>query len=146
MPSTHHLTAVIEREGSGYVALCPGLDIASQGDTVEESQRNLKEAVQLFFETASQSEVQERLHSEVYVTHIEVAVGVNIELPRAESSGSFPHSMVSWRSPARQPHSHAAAISVHYRHCACAQPPRAAPGQPPVDDSSVETVAVSVRG
>jgi predicted RNase H-like HicB family nuclease len=32
---THQLTAIIEREGDGYVALCPELDIASQGDTVE---------------------------------------------------------------------------------------------------------------
>ena len=30
------LTAIIEREGDGYVALCPELDIASQGDTVSE--------------------------------------------------------------------------------------------------------------
>ena len=50
MGTTHHLTAVIEREGDLYVALCPELDIASQGDTVEESQRNLKEALELFFE------------------------------------------------------------------------------------------------
>ena len=75
MTSTHHLTAVIEREGDGYVALCPELDIVSQGDTIEDSQRNLKEALELFFEEASPSEIQERLHSEVYVTHIEVAVG-----------------------------------------------------------------------
>ena len=75
MVGTHHLTAVIEREGDGYIALCPELDIASQGDTVEESQRNLREALELFFEEASPSEIQERLHSEVYVTTIEVAVG-----------------------------------------------------------------------
>ena len=29
------LTALIEREGDGYVSICPELDIASQGDTVE---------------------------------------------------------------------------------------------------------------
>ena len=74
MGTTHHLTAVIEREDDLYVALCPELDIASQGDTVEESQRNLKEALELFFEEASPSEVRERLHSEVYVTRIQVAV------------------------------------------------------------------------
>lgn len=68
-------TAVIEREGDGYVSLCPALDIASQGDTVEESQDNLREAVQLFLEEASQSEIEGRLHGEVYVTSIEVAVG-----------------------------------------------------------------------
>ena len=75
MANTHHLTAVIEREGSGYVALCPELDIASQGDTIEESQRHLQAALELFFEEASSAEVQDRLHAEVYVTRIEVAVG-----------------------------------------------------------------------
>jgi predicted RNase H-like HicB family nuclease len=69
------LTAIIEREGSGYVSLCPELDIASQGDTIEEARENLREALQLFFETASKEEIQARLHEEVYVTRVEVAVG-----------------------------------------------------------------------
>ena len=43
------LTALIEREGNGYVSLCPELDIASQGDTVEASRDNLREAIELFF-------------------------------------------------------------------------------------------------
>ncbi len=71
---TRRLTAVIERDGNGYVALCPELDIASQGETVEESQHNLQEAVQLFLEEASPSEIRQRLRGEVYVTSIEVAV------------------------------------------------------------------------
>ena len=69
------LTAIIEREGDGYVALCPDVDIASQGETVAEARDNLKEALELFFETASASEIKRRLHEEVYVTHVEVAVG-----------------------------------------------------------------------
>jgi predicted RNase H-like HicB family nuclease len=69
------LTAFIEREGNGYVSLCPELDIASQGDTIEEARENLREALELFFETASPEEVQTRLHEEVYVTQVEVAVG-----------------------------------------------------------------------
>ncbi len=69
------LTAIIEREGDGYVSLCPELDIASQGQTIEDARNNLKEALELFFETASQEEIQERLHEEVYVTRVEVAVG-----------------------------------------------------------------------
>ena len=55
------LTAIIEREGNGYVSLCPELDIASQGDTVESARNNLKEALELFFETASPEEIQYRL-------------------------------------------------------------------------------------
>lgn len=69
---TRHLTAIIEKEGNGYVALCPELDVASQGDTIEESRKNLLEAVELFFETASPEEVNQRLHGEIYVTQFEV--------------------------------------------------------------------------
>ncbi|MDD5035935.1 MAG: type II toxin-antitoxin system HicB family antitoxin [Methylococcaceae bacterium] len=69
------LTAIIEREGSGYVSLCPQLDIASQGDTVQEARENLREALELFFETAAPSEIHERIHQEVYITQLEIAVG-----------------------------------------------------------------------
>jgi predicted RNase H-like HicB family nuclease len=72
---TRQLTAIIEREGDGYVALCPELDIASQGETVESARRNLIEAVELFLETADPSEVQRRLHSEIFITRLEVAFG-----------------------------------------------------------------------
>ena len=58
-------TAIIEREDDDYVALCPELDIASQGTTVAEARANLKEALELFFESASASEIQRRLHNEV---------------------------------------------------------------------------------
>lgn len=69
------LTAFIERDGDGYVSLCPELDVASQGNTIEEARENLREAIELFFETASPEELQARLHDEVYVTRLEVAVG-----------------------------------------------------------------------
>jgi len=69
------LTAIIEREGDGYVSLCPEFDIASQGDTIEEARNNLREALELFFETASPNEIQTRLHEEIYVTQVEVSVG-----------------------------------------------------------------------
>jgi len=69
------LTAIIEREGDGYVSLCPELDIASQGDTIEQARDNLREALELFFECASPEEIKHRLHGEVFVTQIEVAVG-----------------------------------------------------------------------
>ena len=72
---TRQMTAIIEREGKGYVARCPELDITSQGDTVDEARNNLKEALELFFETASASEVQHRLHDEMFVTRVEIAVG-----------------------------------------------------------------------
>ena len=70
-----NLTALIEREGDGYVALCPELDIASQGETVEAARDNLKEALELFFETAPEEEVTRRLKREMFITQVEVAVG-----------------------------------------------------------------------
>ena len=69
------LTAIIEREGNGYVSLCPELDIASQGGSIEEARDNLREALELFFEAASPEEVKQRLHGEVFVTQVEVAFG-----------------------------------------------------------------------
>ena len=69
------LTAIIERDGDGYVALCPEFDIASQGDSIEHARDNLREALELFFETASPTEVTNRLRGEVFVTSVEVAVG-----------------------------------------------------------------------
>nr|VFJ76764.1 MAG: hypothetical protein BECKFM1743C_GA0114222_109463 [Candidatus Kentron sp. FM]VFJ77357.1 MAG: hypothetical protein BECKFM1743A_GA0114220_109782 [Candidatus Kentron sp. FM]VFK18626.1 MAG: hypothetical protein BECKFM1743B_GA0114221_105623 [Candidatus Kentron sp. FM] len=69
------LTAIIEKEGDRYVALCPEVDVASQGDTVGQARENLKEALELFFEMASPEEIDSRLHDEVYVTHLEIAVG-----------------------------------------------------------------------
>jgi predicted RNase H-like HicB family nuclease len=75
MKTTRQLTAIIERDGNMYVALCPELDIASQGTTVEESRRNLIEALELFFETADPSEVERRLPDEFFVTRVEIAVG-----------------------------------------------------------------------
>ena len=58
---TRQLTAIVEREGNGYVALCPEVDVASQGDSVAEARQNLEEALALFFETASTEEIERRL-------------------------------------------------------------------------------------
>jgi predicted RNase H-like HicB family nuclease len=54
------VTAIIEREGDGYVALRPELDVASQSDTIESARNNLQEAVELFFETADPTEIERR--------------------------------------------------------------------------------------
>lgn len=70
---TRHFTAIIEREDDDYVANCPELDIASQGATIAEARANLREAIELFLETASPTEIRDRLKSEVYITQIDVA-------------------------------------------------------------------------
>ena len=75
MNQMRRLTAIIEREDEGYVSLCPEVDVASQGDTIEEARANLIEALTLFFECAPQEEVQLRMHSELLITQVEVPVG-----------------------------------------------------------------------
>ncbi len=72
---TQRFTAIIEREDELYVALCPELDIASQGETVSEARNNLREAIELFLEAASPDEIKRRLHDEIYITQMEIAVG-----------------------------------------------------------------------
>ncbi len=64
MKSTQQFTAIIEPEGDGYISFCPELDIASQGDNIEEARQNLIEALELFFQTADPSEVKNWLHSD----------------------------------------------------------------------------------
>ena len=75
MPAQRRLTAIIEREDCAFVALCPELDIASEGKTIEEARANLAEALSLFFETADPSEVVRRFHHEIFIAQIEVPVG-----------------------------------------------------------------------
>ena len=70
MKNVGQLTAVIEREGDGYVATCPELGVVSQGSTVEEARLNLVEAVEGFFEAALPSEIERRWKTETYVTSI----------------------------------------------------------------------------
>lgn len=63
--ATYPFTIIIERENEGYVSICPELNIASQGDTIEETKQNLQEAIELFFECASETEIQERINANI---------------------------------------------------------------------------------
>ena len=68
MQSQQRLTAIIEREGDAFAALCPEFDIASEGSSIEAARANLAEALALFFETADQTEIARRFHGDVFVT------------------------------------------------------------------------------
>ena len=68
------LTAVIEKEGDGYVAFCPELDIASQGESAADAKLNLIEALELFFECASDNEIHARLNNELEISKITVHI------------------------------------------------------------------------
>ncbi len=74
MHQLRQFTAIIERDGDWFVALCPELDIASEGQSVESARSNLIEAIELFLEVASPAEIQERLRSEVFITQVGIPV------------------------------------------------------------------------
>ena len=74
-PMERQMTAIIEREGDGYVSLCPEVDIVSRGATIEEAGDNLREALELCFEGASADEPSRRPREEVCVTRVGVAIG-----------------------------------------------------------------------
>ena len=74
MKNIQNFTAIIEKENDGFVALCPELDVASQGHTVEEAKSNLQEAIELFFEHASKDEIISRLKTDVFITNLQIAV------------------------------------------------------------------------
>ena len=81
------LTAIIEREGDWFVATCPELDVVSQGPSIEEARSNLIEAVELFFEAASPSEIRRRLKRETYIMPIMPSVP-SAKLKRAATTGN----------------------------------------------------------
>lgn len=70
----HKFSAVVEREGRWYVALCPELDVASQGESIEVALKNLKEAVALYLETAPPEEISASTSSTPLITTLEVTV------------------------------------------------------------------------
>lgn len=75
MKNFRNFTAIIEKENDGYVSLCPELDLASQGNSIEEARNNLQEAIELFYEHASKDEITSRLRNEFFITNMQIAVG-----------------------------------------------------------------------
>ena len=75
MKTSGQFTAIIYREDDEFASLCPEFDVASQGETVEEARSNLTEALELFLQTASDKEVQERYKPETYISKLEVSIG-----------------------------------------------------------------------
>lgn len=70
MEETYRFSAVIQKEGKWYVSWCPELDIASQGETIEEAIENLKEAIELYLED---EDAQIPAAGQVFTTTIEVS-------------------------------------------------------------------------
>jgi predicted RNase H-like HicB family nuclease len=63
-------TAIIKKGEKQFVALCPELDVVSQGYTIEDSIRNLKEAVELYIDEMGLPE--ELKSDDTIIAHFEV--------------------------------------------------------------------------
>lgn len=72
---SYRLTAVIEKDGDGFYAYCPDLaGCQSQGDTWEEVQVNIREAIALYLETLTDEERRSLMAREVRTMTMEVQV------------------------------------------------------------------------
>ena len=64
------LTAIIKKGEKQFVALCPEIDVVSQGFSIEEALNNLKEAVEVYIEEMGFPE--EIKQSDTLIAHFEV--------------------------------------------------------------------------
>jgi len=71
----HKVSIVIEKDEHGYYAYSPELEgCQTQGDSLEETIENAREAVALYLDTLSPDEVRDLLSKEILTTTIEVQV------------------------------------------------------------------------
>ncbi|WP_370630424.1 type II toxin-antitoxin system HicB family antitoxin [Thermosulfurimonas sp. F29] len=69
------VTVIIEKDEFGYYAYCPELKgCHTQGDTLDEVLKNIKEAVELYLETLDEEEKRILLNKEILTTSLEVKV------------------------------------------------------------------------
>lgn len=72
---SYKVSIVIEKDEHGYYAYCPELEgCQSQGDSLEETMANIKEAVELYLETLSEEEIKECVSKEILTTTLQVQV------------------------------------------------------------------------
>ncbi len=72
---SHKVSVVIEKDEYGYYAYCPELEgCQTQGDSIEEVIKNIKEAIELYIETLSEDELKEAVSKEILTTTLEVQV------------------------------------------------------------------------
>ena len=72
---SYRATVIIEKDEDGYYAYVPELDgCQTQGDSLDEVMANIEEAMQLYLETMTQSEIRTALSKSVFATTLEVEV------------------------------------------------------------------------
>jgi len=72
---SYNLNVIIEKDDEGYYAYCPELEgCQTQGDTLDETMVNIKEAIELYLETLNEDEKKEIIRNEIFITNYEVKV------------------------------------------------------------------------
>jgi predicted RNase H-like HicB family nuclease len=71
----NQLTVVVKKDEFGYYAYCPALEgCQTQGDSIEEIEANIKEAIIFYISTLSEDEKREVFNRQLTVTVMEVQV------------------------------------------------------------------------
>ena len=86
------LTNIITKEEKMFFAHCPELDVGSQGETVEEANNNLKDAIILYLNTIEELETREEIFKKRNITvyHYKPKPTLkNINMPK--SYNNFPY-------------------------------------------------------
>jgi predicted RNase H-like HicB family nuclease len=68
-PTIQSFTAILHWEEDVYVAECPEVGTASQGETIEEALANLKEATELYLEEFPVPQIARRLITSFEIAH-----------------------------------------------------------------------------
>jgi predicted RNase H-like HicB family nuclease len=72
---SYKTSVIIEKDEAGYYAYCPDLPgCQTQGDTLEETMDNIREAIELYIETLSEEERKQYLSREIITAILEVKV------------------------------------------------------------------------
>lgn len=67
------LSVIVKQEAEGgYSVLCPELDVSSQGETFEEAISNIKEAVELYIESAEEIGMKDEVFEKLGITKEEL--------------------------------------------------------------------------
>jgi predicted RNase H-like HicB family nuclease len=72
---SYKVSIIIEKDEYGYYAFCPELEgCQTQGDSIEEVIRNMKEAIELYLETLSADELRHSMSKEILTTTLEIQI------------------------------------------------------------------------
>jgi predicted RNase H-like HicB family nuclease len=87
---SYKINAIIEKDDHGYYAFCPELEgCCTQGRTLDETMKNIHEAISLYLETLSPKERASLTHRELITSSLEVCMPIIQQIMIQASFESF---------------------------------------------------------